>query len=214
MQWVLYLFEILSLLRFCIYWWHIFGDCTFVYLDSSYVYDHCTLIYDSAFVVPESCFLFCCLCQLLILLSLSIQVKSVNLLSGIEEKVFFLVREIMSTQRTRANPNSRRTASIQPPCVSIPNEDTPQPAIGTPSSATTTTQVNAMAANFPLAATSRSSGLVLTQMDTQPLKNLGETKISKTSSRTYSLKHSQEKETISPRSLKNGSCLWMITLPL
>ena len=71
----------------------------------------------------------------------------------------------MSTRRAQADPNPRKTASIQPPCISIPNKDTPQPSIGTPSSTTTATQVNTMAANPPLAATPGSSSLIPTRVD-------------------------------------------------
>ena len=70
-----------------------------------------------------------------------------------------MAREIMSTQRTQANPNPRMIANAQPPRVRIPNEDTPQAAIGTPSSATTTTQVNARVSNPFFAKTPRGSSL-------------------------------------------------------
>ena len=62
----------------------------------------------------------------------------------------------MSTWRTRANSNPRMTANAQTPNVRIPNEDIPQPAVGTLSSATTTMQGNARVAN-PLFATNPGS---------------------------------------------------------
>ena len=82
----------------------------------------------------------------------------------------------MSTRRTQANPNPRKTPSIQPPRVSIPNKDTPQLAIGTPSSTTTATQVNKMATNPPLAATPRSSSLTPTQVDNLAVEDFGRDK--------------------------------------
>ena len=82
----------------------------------------------------------------------------------------------MSTRKTRANPNPRKTASIQPPHVSIPNKDTPQPALGTPSSATTAMQVNARVANPLFATTPGSSNLNPTQMDNPAIKDFGRDK--------------------------------------
>ena len=82
----------------------------------------------------------------------------------------------MSTRRTQANPNPRMTANAQPPRVRIPNKDTPQPAIGTPSLATTTTQVNARVAN-PLFATNQgSSSLNPTRMDNPAIEDFGRDK--------------------------------------
>ena len=89
---------------------------------------------------------------------------------------FFLVSEIMSTRRPQANPNPRRTASIQPPCVSIPNEYMPQPAIGTLSLAAITMQVNAMASNPSLLAAPRSSKLFPAQMDNRAIEDFGREK--------------------------------------
>ena len=71
----------------------------------------------------------------------------------------------MSTWRTRANPNPRMTANAQPPRVRIPNKDIPQPAVGTPNSATTTTQVKARVTNPLFATTPGSSSLNPTQID-------------------------------------------------
>ena len=82
----------------------------------------------------------------------------------------------MSTQRTRANPNPRMTANAQPPRVIIPNEDTPQPAIGTPSSAKTTMQVNVRVANPLFATTLGSSSLNPTQMDNPAIEDFGRDK--------------------------------------
>ena len=60
----------------------------------------------------------------------------------------------MSQQRTQGNPNPRRTANVQPPPISIPNEGNPQPAVETPNSTTTTTLAPASSnptANLPIA---------------------------------------------------------------
>ena len=82
----------------------------------------------------------------------------------------------MSTRRTQANPSPKKTANIQSPRISIPNKDTPQPTLGTPSSTTTTTQVNAMAANPPLVAAPRSSRLIPAQMDNPAIEDFGRDK--------------------------------------
>ena len=87
-----------------------------------------------------------------------------------------MAREIMSTQRTQANPNPRMTANVQPPRVSIPNKATPQPAIGTLSSATTAMQVNARVANPLFAATLGGSSLNPAQMDNPAIKDFGRDK--------------------------------------
>ena len=122
MQQALYLFEISSLLRFCIFWCYILGlyICQF-----KLVFCICSLYIDIRFS-------FCCT-RVLLLISLSlsvsyyvvlsIQVKSSNLLSGIE--IVFCMIRIMSTRRTRANPNPRMTANAQPPRVRTPNKDIP-----------------------------------------------------------------------------------------
>ena len=55
-------------------------------------------------------------------------------------------------------------------------EDMPQPAIGTPSSATIATQVNAMAANSPLVAAPGSSRLIPAQMDNLAIEDFGRDK--------------------------------------
>ena len=82
----------------------------------------------------------------------------------------------MSTWRTRANPNPRMTANAQPPRVRIPNEDIPQPAIGTPSLATTTMQVNARVANPLFATTPGSSSLNPNRMDNPTIEDFGRDK--------------------------------------
>ena len=82
----------------------------------------------------------------------------------------------MSTQRTQANPNPRMTANAQPPRVRIPNKDVPQPTIGTPSSATTTMQVNARVANPLFATTLGISNLNPAQMDNPAIKDFGRDK--------------------------------------
>ena len=82
----------------------------------------------------------------------------------------------MSTWRTRAIPNPRMTANAQPPRVRIPNEDTPQPAIGTPSSATTAMQVNAKVANPLFVIAPGSSSLNPTQMDNPAIEDFGRDK--------------------------------------
>ena len=82
----------------------------------------------------------------------------------------------MSTQRTQTNPNPRMTANTQPPHVRIPNEDTPQPAIGTLSLATTATQVNARVANPLFATNPGSSNLNPTQMDNPAIEDFGRNK--------------------------------------
>ena len=73
---ILYISEPPSLLKFCIFGCYHLQDCTFVYLALSYVYDCCTLIIQFSFWYTRV--------LLFILSVLSIQVKSVNLLSGIE----------------------------------------------------------------------------------------------------------------------------------
>ena len=82
----------------------------------------------------------------------------------------------MSTWRTRANPNPRMTANAQPPRVRIPNKDIPQPAVGTPSSATTTTQVNARVANPLFATNLGSSSLNPSIMDNPEIEDFGRDK--------------------------------------
>ena len=77
----------------------------------------------------------------------------------------------MSTRRTRENPNPRRIANVQPPCVRIPNEDIPQPALGTPNSATTTMQVNPRVANPLFATTPGSSSLNPSGMDNPAMED-------------------------------------------
>ena len=82
----------------------------------------------------------------------------------------------MSTWITQANPNPRKAASIQPPHVSIPNKGTPQPAIGTPRSATAATQMNSMAANPPLVVAPRSSKLIFAHLDNPAIEDFGRDK--------------------------------------
>ena len=82
----------------------------------------------------------------------------------------------MSTQRTRANPNPRGTANVQNPRVRIPNEDIPQPAIGTPNSATAMAQVNARVANPPFAINPRSSSLNPSGMENPAMEDFGRDK--------------------------------------
>ena len=82
----------------------------------------------------------------------------------------------MSTRRTRANPNPRGNANVQNPRVRIPNEDVPQPAIGTPSSAMDTTQVNARVANPPFATNPGSSSLNPSGMDNPAIEDFGRDK--------------------------------------
>ena len=77
----------------------------------------------------------------------------------------------MSTRRTQANSNPRMTASAQTPSVRIPNKDIPQPAIGTLSSATTTTQVNARVANPLFATNPGSSSLNPSRMDNPAIED-------------------------------------------
>ena len=86
----------------------------------------------------------------------------------------------MYTWRTQENPNPRKTTNVQPPNVSIPNEGTPQPTIGTPGSMTTAALVNAIVANPPLAATIGISSLVLNLVDNQVIKDFGRDKDLKT----------------------------------
>ena len=82
----------------------------------------------------------------------------------------------MSTWRTRANSNPRMTANAQTPNVRIPNEDIPQPAIGTPNSATTTTQVNAGVAKPLFATNPGSSSLNPSGMDNPAIEDFGRDK--------------------------------------
>ena len=94
----------------------------------------------------------------------------------------------MSTQRAQANPNRRMTANGQTPSVRIPNEDIPQPAIGTLSSATTTMQVNARVANPLFATTLGISSLNPNQMENPAIEDFGRDKDLK-----YLLKNLQPK---------------------
>ena len=82
----------------------------------------------------------------------------------------------MSTRRTRANPNPRGTANVQNPRIRIPNEDIPQPAIGTPNSATATAQVNARVANPPFAINPGSSNLNPSGMENPTMEDFGRDK--------------------------------------
>ena len=82
----------------------------------------------------------------------------------------------MSTRRTRANPNPRMTANVQNPRIRIPNEDIPQPALGTPSSATNTTQVNARVANPPFAINPGSPNLNPCGMENPAMEDFGRDK--------------------------------------
>ena len=68
------------------------------------------------------------------------------------------------------------TANAQPPRVRIPNKEISQPAIGTPSSTTTTTQVNARVANPLFGATLGISSLNPTQMDNPAIEGFGRDK--------------------------------------
>ena len=95
----------------------------------------------------------------------------------------------MSTRRTRANPNPRMTANAQPPSVRIPNKDIPQPAVGTPSSDTTTTQVNAGVANPLFATNPGSSSLNPSGMDNPAMEDFGRDKNLKNLLKNLSLKH-------------------------
>ena len=86
----------------------------------------------------------------------------------------------MSQRRTRGNPNPRRNANVQPPIVSIPNEDTPQPAVDTPNTATTVAPTPASSnptANLPIApaivTTPRSSNLAATPIEVAIKENFG-----------------------------------------
>ena len=82
----------------------------------------------------------------------------------------------MSTWRTRANPNPKGNANVQNPRVRIPNEDIPQPVIGTPNSATATAQVNARVANPPFAINLGSSSLNPSRMDNPAMEDFGRDK--------------------------------------
>ena len=68
------------------------------------------------------------------------------------------------------------TANTQPPRVRIPNEDIPQLAIGTPSLATTTSQVNARVANPLFGTTLGSSSLNPSGMDNPAIEDFGRDK--------------------------------------
>ena len=68
------------------------------------------------------------------------------------------------------------TANAQPPSVRIPNKDIPQPTVGTPSSATTTTQVNARVANPLFATNPGSSSLNPSGMDNPTIEYFGRDK--------------------------------------
>ena len=68
------------------------------------------------------------------------------------------------------------TTNVQNPRVRIPNEDIPQPAIGTPSSATDTTQVNARVANPAFATNPGSSSLNPSEMDNPAMEDFGRDK--------------------------------------
>ena len=111
----------------------------------------------------------------------------------------------MSTWRSQANPNPRKTTSIQPPRVSIPNKGTPQPTIETPSSTTTTAPMNAMPANPTLATTPRSSNLVLNQVENPAIEDFGRDKDLKNLLKKPQPKAFIGEEIMSPRSSKNGS---------
>ena len=82
----------------------------------------------------------------------------------------------MSTWRTQANSNPRMTANAQTPNVRIPNKDIPQPVVGTPNSATTTTQVNARVANPLFATNPGTSSLNSSGMDNTAIEDFGRDK--------------------------------------
>ena len=82
----------------------------------------------------------------------------------------------MSTWRTRANPNPRQTANVQNPLIRIPHENIPQPAIGTPDSATAMAQVNARVANTPFAINPGSSSLNPSGMENPAMEDFGRDK--------------------------------------
>ena len=82
----------------------------------------------------------------------------------------------MSTRRTRANPNPRETVNVQNPPIRIPNENIPQPAIGTPDSATATAQINARVANPPFATNPGSSSLNPSEIDNPAMEDFGRDK--------------------------------------
>ena len=68
------------------------------------------------------------------------------------------------------------TANAQTPSVRIPNKDIPQPAVGTTSSVTTTTQVNARVANPLFATNPGSSSLNPSGMDNPEIEDFGRDK--------------------------------------
>ena len=86
----------------------------------------------------------------------------------------------MSQRRTQGNPNPRRTANVQPPPVSIPNEGNPQPVVETPNSTTTTALAPASSnptANLPptlaIVTTLGSSNPTTTPMEVAENKDFG-----------------------------------------
>ena len=62
----------------------IIEDCTFVYLDSSHVYNHCTLIYTIQLLLYQSLESYFVHLVSYYLVVLSIKVKNIVILSGIE----------------------------------------------------------------------------------------------------------------------------------
>ena len=114
----------------------------------------------------------------------------------------------MSTRRTRANPNPRGIANVQNPHVRIPNEDIPQLAIGTPSLATDTTQVNARVANPPFATNRGSSSLNPTEMDNPTIEDFGRDKDLKNLLKNLQPKAFTREETNIPKILKE----WIMSM--
>ena len=93
----------------------------------------------------------------------------------------------MSQRRTQGNPNPRRNANVQPPIVSIPNEDTPQPAVDTPNTATTVAPAPASSnptANLPITpaivTTPESSNLAANPMEVAVKEDFGRNRNLKT----------------------------------
>ena len=82
----------------------------------------------------------------------------------------------MSQRKTRGNPNPRRTTRVPPTIASIPNEDIPQPAVGTPNSTATATVVTAIPSSPMIIASPGSSNLLLDSTESSNLEDFGKDK--------------------------------------
>ena len=114
----------------------------------------------------------------------------------------------MSQRKTRGNPNPRRTTRVPPTIASIPNEDIPQPAIGTPNSTATATVVTTIPTNPMVTSSPGSSNLLLDSIDSSNLEDFGKDKDMKNLLKTLQPKAFRGEGTNVPKTLEE----WIMSM--